>query len=146
MFQYKVLHDILFENKMLFKFGNVTSPLCSFCKSQDETILMHVFNDGLTVKSICYQLHYITSKNLTFLISTPLSAIIGFWNLDTNDHHTLNHSLLIFKMYPYNARTTNYLNINHLLIYIKSIKLSKRNYARMMQKGEKKSIRNRKMF
>ena len=33
----------------------------------------------------------------------------------------LNHFLLIFKMYIYNARTTAYLNISHLLICIKGI-------------------------
>ena len=30
MFQYKVLHNILYENKVLFKFGKVISPRCSF--------------------------------------------------------------------------------------------------------------------
>ena len=29
--QYNVLHNILYANKMLFKFGKVTSPRCSFC-------------------------------------------------------------------------------------------------------------------
>ena len=42
MFQYKVLHNILYANKMLFKIGKVTSPRCSFCKLHDETI-MHLF-------------------------------------------------------------------------------------------------------
>ena len=42
MFQYKVLHNILYANKMLFKFGKVTSPRCSFCKLHDEAI-MHLF-------------------------------------------------------------------------------------------------------
>ena len=42
MFQYKVLHNILYPNKMLFKFGKVTSPRCSFCKLHDEKI-MHIF-------------------------------------------------------------------------------------------------------
>ena len=42
MFQYKVLHNILYANKMLFKIGKVTSPQCSFCKLHDETI-MHLF-------------------------------------------------------------------------------------------------------
>ena len=32
------------------------------------------------------------------------------------------HLLPIFKIFIYNARTTGYLNINHLLIYIKGIK------------------------
>ena len=55
-------------------------------------------------------------------ISTPRSAIFEFWNLDTNEHLTLNHLLLTFKMYIYNARTTVYLKISHLLTYMKSIK------------------------
>ena len=50
------------------------------------------------------------------------SAIFGFWDLDTNEHLILNHLLIILKMYLYNARTTGYLNINHLLIYIYILK------------------------
>ena len=42
MFQHKVLHNILYANKMLFKFGKVISPRCCFCKLHDETI-MHLF-------------------------------------------------------------------------------------------------------
>ena len=37
MFQYKILNNILFLNKLLFKFKKVPSPLCSFCNSADET-------------------------------------------------------------------------------------------------------------
>ena len=37
--QYKVLHNILYVNKMLFKFGKVISPRCSFCKLHDKTIM-----------------------------------------------------------------------------------------------------------
>ena len=36
---YKVLHNILHANKMLFKLGKVTSPRCCFCKLHDETII-----------------------------------------------------------------------------------------------------------
>ena len=36
-FQYKILNNILFMNKMLFKFRKVESALCSFCKSQDKS-------------------------------------------------------------------------------------------------------------
>ena len=32
VFQYKILNNILFMNKMLFKFRKVESPLCYFCK------------------------------------------------------------------------------------------------------------------
>ena len=66
---------------------------------------MHLFYDCLIVKKLWNKLKSILSNNLNFLISTPQSAIFGFWNLDTNDHLILNHLLLIFKMYIYNIRT-----------------------------------------
>ena len=80
------------------------------------------FYDCLIIKRIWNQLKSILSNNINFPISTPQSAIFGFWDLDTNEHLILNHLLLIFKMYIYNARTTGYLNISHLLIHIKDIK------------------------
>ena len=83
---------------------------------------MHLFYDCLIVKRMWNQLKSILSKNLNFPISTPQSAILGFWDLDTNEHLILNHLLLTFKMYIYNAKTTGYLNISHLVICIKSIK------------------------
>ena len=128
MFQYKVLHNILCANKMLFKFGMVTSPRCSFCKLHDETI-MHLFYDCVIFKKLWNQLISILSDNLIFLISTPQSANFGFWDLGTNEHLILNQLLLIFKMNICNARITGYLNVSHLL-----------------QKGEKKLTRIGKMF
>ena len=44
MSQYKVLHNILYANKMLFKSGKLTCTLYSFCKLHDETI-MYLFYD-----------------------------------------------------------------------------------------------------
>ena len=70
---------------MLFKFGKVTSPQCSFFKLHDETI-MHLFYDCLIVKRLWYQLKSILSNNLIFPISMPQSAIFGFWDLNTNEH------------------------------------------------------------
>ena len=42
VFQYKILNNVLYLNKMLFRFGKIDSPLCSFCKMIDETPL-HLF-------------------------------------------------------------------------------------------------------
>ena len=68
---------------MLFKFGKVISRRCPFCKLHEETI-MHLFYDCLIVKRIWNQLKSIRSNNINFAISTPQSAIFGFWDLDTN--------------------------------------------------------------
>ena len=121
MFQYKVLHNTLYVNKMLFKFGKVISPRCSFCKLHKETNI-HLFYDCLIVKRIWNQLKSILSNIIDFPISTPQSVVFGFWDLHTNENLILNHLPIIFKIYIYNARTTSDLNISHLLIYIEGIK------------------------
>ena len=36
-FQYKILHNTFYLNKILFTFGKIRTPLCSFCHSYDET-------------------------------------------------------------------------------------------------------------
>ena len=137
MFQYKVLHNTLYVNKMLFKFGKVISPSYSFCKLHNETI-MHLLYDCLIVKRIQHQLKSILSNNLSFPIITPQSAIFRFWQLDKNEHLILNHLPLIFKMFIYNARATGYLNISHLLIYIKSIKDTEKKLCENGTKRRKK--------
>ena len=92
------------------------------------------------------QLKSILSNNLIFSIFTPQSAIFGFWDLDTNEHLILNHLLFIFKMFIYNARTTGYLNISHLLIYIKGIKDTEKKLCENNAKRKKKLTRSGKMF
>ena len=42
IFQYKLLHNILYLNEMLFKFGKKVSPLCSFSMEEPES-LIHLF-------------------------------------------------------------------------------------------------------
>ena len=125
---------------MLSKFGKVTSLRCFFCKLHNETI-MHLFNDCLIVKKLWNQLKSVLWNNLILLISTPVSAIFGFWDLDTNDHLILNYFLFIFKIYIYIARTTGYLNASHLLIYIKDIKDTEKKLYENNAKRRKKFIK-----
>ena len=122
---------------MFFKFGKVISPQCSFRKLHEETVI-HLFHDCVIVKRICNQLKSILWNNVNFPISTPQSDIFGFWDLHTNEHLILNHLLLIFKIYIYNARTTGYLNLSYLLIYIKGIKDTKRKQCENDAKRRKK--------
>ena len=107
---------------------------------------MYLFYDCIIVKELWNQLKSVLSKNLIFSICTPQSAIFGFWDLDTNEHLILNHLLLIFKMCIDNARTANYLNISHLLIYIKGIKDTEKKLCENNAKRKKKLTRSGKMF
>ena len=130
---------------MLFKFGKITSPRCRFCKLHNERV-MHLFYDYLIIKELWNQLKSILSNNLIFPKCTPQCAIFGFWDLDTNEHLILNNFLLIFKIYIYNARKTGYLNISHLLIYIKGINDTKKKLCENNVKRRKKLTRSGKMF
>ena len=67
MFQYKILHNILYANIMLFKFGKRSSPRCSFCKLPDETI-MHLFYDCLKVQSLIFSEFVLSWKLILFAV------------------------------------------------------------------------------
>ena len=49
IFQYKLLHNILYLNVMLYKFGKKVSPLCSFCMKEPESPIY--FFDSCTKKT-----------------------------------------------------------------------------------------------
>ena len=72
------------------------------------------------------------------------AAIFRFWDLGMKKHLTLNQLLLIFKMCIYNARTTGYLKISHLLIYIKGTKDTERKLCENDAKRRKKFSKRRK--
>ena len=113
VFQYKILNNILFVNKMLFKFRQVESTLCSFCKAEDETYI-HLFYKCRKNSILWRQLQELFSSALNLPNISPQSAIFSFLN-DALEHGPLiNHILLIFKNYSYKARENKDLNFNIL--------------------------------
>ena len=128
------LHFSFFSDKNLNFIGQLFNDTGNIKPWKDMKIEFHLKD---TYKITNYQLKSILPNNLIFPISTLQSAIFGFWDLDTNEHLILNHLLLIFKMYIYIARTTGYLNIIHLLIYVTGIKIPKRNRKEWYKKERK---------
>ena len=61
-FQFKLLNNVLYLNKMLFKFGKSGSPLCSFCNVKDETPY-HLFCECSHTISLWNQLRHFLSKS-----------------------------------------------------------------------------------
>ena len=111
VFQNKIPNNILFANKMLFKFRKVESSLCSFCKAEDETYI-HLF----------YRCRETSISTLDLPSISPQSAIFGFLD-DALEHKLLiNHVLLIFKNYLYKARKNKDLNFNILKNHLTKIR------------------------
>ena len=82
-FQFKLLNNVLYLNKMLFKFGKSGSPLCSFCNLKDETSY-HLFYECSHTISLWNQLRRFLSNSLNIPLLTPQSAIFGFINQKKN--------------------------------------------------------------
>ena len=100
-FQYKILHNILYLSKMLFTFGKIKTPLCSFCHSYDETI-KHIFLECICVKRLWNHLRLFLTNDISLLILTPQTVIFGFINgIENSDYKITNHILLIFKLHVY---------------------------------------------
>ena len=61
---------------MLFRFGKIDSPFCSFCKMTEETPL-HLFYNCTKAKRLRQQLkEFISNETLSFLSLTGQSAML----------------------------------------------------------------------
>ena len=128
-FQYKILHNMLHINKMLFTFGKTKTPLCSFCHSYDETI-KHIFLECIYVKQLWNHLRLFLTNEIYLSILTPQTAIFGFINgIENNVYKIKNHILLIFKLHVYKSRERGNLELSSLINEIKKVKLLEKNSA-----------------
>ena len=130
--QYKVLHNILFLNQKLFLFRTVSSPLCSFCNREEETIL-HTFYSCIFTKALWNDLKNSVEGFLQLPDLTTQSTMFGFLDINTNVYLISNHLLLIFKFYVYKARSIKEVNFNILKRKIKKVQEKEKIYQRIMQ-------------
>ena len=97
-FQCKIFHNILHLNKMLFTFGKIKTPLCSFCYSCDEAI-KHIFLECICVKQSWNHLRLFLMNDISLPILTPHTTNFGFINrIENSVYKITNHILLIFKL------------------------------------------------
>jgi len=125
---------------MLFIFKKVNSPLCSFCKSEDETPL-HLFFSCTITQKLWNQLKTVCGHKLTIPDLTSQSAIFGFFDSNIRFENLVNHLLLIFKLYLYSARESTRINIEGLKAKIVKIKEIEKNIAKVSTQKHKKFCR-----
>ena len=122
---------------MLFVFKKVISPLCSFCKSEDETPL-HLFFECTLTQNLWKQLSSFCRQRLNIPTLTPQSAIFGFYEPQNKNEILINHLLLIFKLYLYNARESNKVNFVCFKAKITNIKDIEENISNLSTQKRKK--------
>ena len=120
IFQYKILHNVLYLNKKLFEFNKINSPECSFGKCEEETTI-HLFHSCRKTQVLWTQLTSHLNKHFNLPYLTPQSAIFGFLDISNKDYFIVNHLLLLFKYYIYNARGRKHLAFEALMKNIKNI-------------------------
>ena len=113
-FQYKILNNFLYLNKRLFLFGKHSTPLCSFCNLEDETV-QHIFCDCPWAKSQWNSLKSFFGKNLPLHDLLPQTAILGFTDFEKVNNTIENHLLLLFKINIYKSRSAGMLCFRSLL-------------------------------
>ena len=102
-FQYKILNRYLTTNAFLHKIGLRTSPLCTFCGAESES-LEHLlitcpFTNDFWLDFIC------RCRNVNIVLDglSNVDKLFGIWNREEG-FLLLNHLLIMAKKHIYECR------------------------------------------
>ena len=91
-----------------------------FCKCEEEATI-HLFHICRKTQALRTQLTSHLNRHLNLPHLTPQSAIFGILDNLNKDYFIVNHLLLLFKYYIYNARDRKRLVFETLMKNIKNI-------------------------
>ena len=134
VFQFKLIHNILYTNHRLFKMKVVDSETCTFCHSKLETPV-HLFYDCDVIYNLRRELICKIGKsfNVKFEDFSKKRMIFGFI-MDWKGPHKslLNHLVLMFKRYVYIEKCKNTQpHLKGLISFISNTKLIELNIAKL---------------
>ena len=100
-FQFIIIHRLLGSNSFLYKISKSNSDLCTFCKSEVETLL-HLFC-GCTITVSFWNSVFIWVEEKTDLRYTVNNELLLFGKTETQ-WKNLNHFLLICRFHVYKMK------------------------------------------
>ena len=98
IFQFKILHNILFLNNRLFHLNLSDTKLCCLCKLDNETP-EHLFSICGVTSGLWTALQNRLTNVITLGPLTPQSVALGFLDLDPKIYNFVNQLLLIFNFF-----------------------------------------------
>ena len=100
IFQYKIIHNFLYTNCILYKMKKSRSPHCPFCTNVDQTV-SHLFVSCPCASSFWSEFtkwyQSISKKTLNHSKNEVLYGVFNDWSSCS----TLNHLILIVKYFVY---------------------------------------------
>ena len=100
IFQYKIIHNILYTNCILYKMKKVQDPHCPFCTNVDQTV-GHLFVLCLIASAFWSDFiiwyHSVSKKTLSLSKNEIVYGVLANWSSCS----TLNHLILIGKYFLY---------------------------------------------
>lgn len=145
-FQYKVIHNMLWFNKILFKIGIVETSLCSFCNQIDENRI-HIFGECEIVVNFLekFQRWWYNVTNKRILLN-PKIILLGYKPEECKNNQCVNLFnllLLIAKNHIYKSRSNKSLDFESFIGKIKHYKkiekiywMQKNNILKFLDKWE----------
>ena len=109
-FQYKVLHSILYTKTKLYKMGFRTNDLCSFYKSQSESLNHLFFHCPYSKHDLEIYGCSVSSKRIRLSLQNVLIGIIA--EIADPLHLLLNYFIMIEKVFLWNCRNNLLPNIH----------------------------------
>ena len=99
VFQYKIIHNILYTNCILYKMKKVEDPHCPFCANLDQTVT-HLFLScpiAISFWSLLFGINLFPKNNLSLSNNEILYGVLN----GSSSCSTLNHLILIGKYFLY---------------------------------------------
>ena len=108
IFQYKILNRILYTNKSLYKMKIVSSPLCTFCHTSEESLSEESLEHSIAFwESVIL---WLKSINIDIDFLSDCDIIFGLAQKNLN-WALLNHTIIIGKQVIYSNRLKNFLPV-----------------------------------
>ena len=102
-FQYKLLNRIVYTNDRLCKFKIVETPLCAFCKSEEESLEHLLFHCKDTEGFWKEVLSWLAIHRKEILNFSLIDVLFGKFDIE-KDFMVINHVLLIGKLFIYRCK------------------------------------------
>ena len=98
IFQYKIIHNFLYTNYILYKMKKVENPHCPFCTNVDQTV-SHLFVSCPSASSFWAEFtewyQSISNKTLNLSKNEVIYGVLNDWSSCS----TLNHLIIIAKYF-----------------------------------------------